>query len=283
MPRTWVLPRTTLEVGGRTIVMGIVNVTPDSFSDGGLFLDPQQAIAHALKLLEEGADILDVGGESTRPGAEPVGVEEELRRVIPVVEGICAQAEQAVVSIDTMKAQVARRALEAGAQIVNDVSAMRYDPAMVEVVREFGAGLVLMHMRGEPRTMQKDVHYDDVVGEVRAFLAERVEAASKAGIPPERVVVDPGIGFGKLLEHNLALIAGLKAFRGLGAGVLLGASRKSFIGQLTGRQPQERLFGTIGAHVAGALMGADIVRVHDVGPVREALIVADAIRAAEGA
>jgi dihydropteroate synthase len=278
---TWRLPRGELALGRRTLIMGIVNVTPDSFSDGGRFLSPQAAVDQGLRLLDEGADILDVGGESTRPGAEPVPAEEEQARVLPVIRGILARRPGAVVSIDTYKAAVAAAALEAGAQIVNDVTALRGDADMAALVAQRGAGLVLMHMRGEPRTMQKDPRYDDVVAEVTAFLQRQAQAAQEAGVAREAIVVDPGIGFGKNLEHNLALIRHLGSLRALGYPVLLGASRKTFIGQLTGReQPRDRLWGTLGAHVVGAALGADIVRVHDVAPLKEALVVTDAILAA---
>jgi len=278
---TWRLPRSELVLGRRTLIMGIVNVTPDSFSDGGRFLSPRAAVDQGLRLLEQGADILDLGGESTRPGAEPVSAAEESARVLPVIRGILDRRPQAVVSIDTYKAAVAEAALEAGAQIVNDVTALRGDPDMAGLVARRGAGLILMHMRGEPRTMQKDPRYEDVVAEVSAFLRERARAAREAGVAREAIVVDPGIGFGKNLEHNLALMRHLGSLRALGYPVLLGASRKTCIGQLTGReQPRDRLWGTLGAHVVGAALGADVVRVHDVAPLKEALSVADAILAA---
>lgn len=275
------LPRGELVLGPRTLIMGVINVTPDSFSDGSLFLDQDRAVAQGLRLAAEGADILDVGGESTRPGSEPTPAEMEMERVLPVIRALSAQT-QAVLSIDTSKAQVARAALEAGAQIINDITALRGDPALASLAAASGAGLVLMHMQGSPRTMQADPHYDDVVAEVRDFLAAQALAAQAAGVPPERIIVDPGIGFGKKPEHNLALIRNLGQLAQLGYPVLLGASRKSFIGLLTGREdPRERLWGSLGVHVLGAALGADLVRVHEVAPYQEALAVSDAVMALE--
>lgn len=279
-PGRWKLRRGELTLGGRTLIMGIINVTPDSFSDGGLFTDPSQAVEQGLALMEAGADILDVGGESTRPGSDPVSAEDEARRALPVVEALAKAG--GTVSIDTMKAAVARDALAAGAQIINDVTALRADPAMAPLAAESGAAVVLMHMRGEPKTMQANPHYDDVVAEVRDFLAQRAAAAQAAGVDPAKIALDPGIGFGKNLTHNLLLIRHLSRLRELGHPVLLAASRKAFIGQLTGRQAPERLLGTVAAHVLGAALGADIVRVHDVAEVAEALAVADAIINAGG-
>lgn len=264
--------------------MGVVNVTPDSFSDGGLFLDAGAAIAHARKLIGEGAHIVDVGGESTRPGAEPVSVEEELRRVLGVVEGIVAAGAGAQVSIDTSKASVARACIEAGATLVNDVTALRGDPEMAALVAQSGAECCLMHMRGEPRTMQDDPRYDDVVDEVRAFLEERMAHAVGAGVREERIMLDPGIGFGKTLAHNLALLARLDELASLGRPLVVGASRKSFIGRIladaAGRAEPvsvaERLEGTIATSVLAYERGASVFRVHDVAPVRAALAVAAA-------
>jgi len=267
-----------LALGGRTLIMGIVNVTPDSFSDGGAFLDPAAAVEHGLRLAAEGADILDVGGESTRPGAAPVPLEEELRRVVPVVRGLASRC-QAPISVDTTKAAVARAALAEGAAIVNDVSALRFDPALGPVVAAAGAALVLMHMRGEPRTMQQGPRYDDLLGEVRAELAAALARAAAAGVDPARTIVDPGIGFGKSLEHNLELLERLGELEALGRPVLVGPSRKSFIGGITGAPPAERVEGTIAACCLAAARGAHAVRVHDVAAVRRALTVADAILA----
>ncbi len=269
--------------------MGVVNVTPDSFSDGGEYLDAGDAIAHALTLVAEGADILDVGGESTRPGAEPVSGEEELRRVLPVLEGIAATdwiSTPPQVSIDTSKAAVARAAIAAGASIVNDVSALRADPGMVGVVAESGVDCCLMHMLGEPRTMQREggPQYKDVVDDVKAFLEERLSFAVSAGIPEQRIVLDPGIGFGKTLEHNLVLLARLDELTSLGCPLLVGTSRKSFLGRLIADgagerepvSPEERLPGTIATNVLAYERGASLFRVHDVGPVSAALTVAAA-------
>ncbi len=255
--------------------MGVVNVTPDSFSDGGEFLDPARAVEHGLELVAEGADVVDVGGESTRPGAEAVPAEEELRRVEPVVAGLAGRG--AAVSIDTAKAAVAAAALDAGAEVVNDVTALRGDAELGALCAERGCDVVLMHMRGTPRTMQDDPVYEDVVDDVRRFLAERIEAALDAGIEPERIWVDPGIGFGKTVEHNLELLRRLDELASLGRPIVVGTSRKSFIGAITGREAHERLGGTIASCVLAYAGGAAMVRVHDVAPVREALAVAEAI------
>jgi dihydropteroate synthase len=255
-------------------LMGVVNVTPDSFSDGGMYLDPEAAVAHGRELLAEGAEILDVGGESTRPGAEEVPLEEELRRVSPVVEGL---AGEATVSVDTTKAAVAAAALAAGAAIVNDVTALRGDPEMPAVCAEAGATVVLMHMVGTPRTMQDDPRYDDVVAEVRDFLAARLEAAVAAGIAEERVWLDPGIGFGKTAEHNLELLRRLGELRELGRPLVVGTSRKSFIGQVDGSGARDRVGGTVASSLLAAAEGADVLRIHDVAPMRQALTLAAAV------
>ena len=254
-------------------VMGVVNVTPDSFSDGGLYLDRDAAVARALALVEEGATILDLGGESTRPGAQPVPVEEERRRVIPVVERLVAAGAPVQVSVDTSKAAVAAAALAAGATMVNDVSALRADPEMAALVAAGGADCCLMHMRGEPRTMQDDPRYDDVVSEVKAFLEERMAHAVASGIAEERILLDPGIGFGKTLAHNLELIERLDELVALGRPVVIGTSRKSFLGRLTGRPAAERVAGTIATNVLAYERGARVFRVHDVRPVHDALTV----------
>ena len=256
-------------------VMGVVNVTPDSFSDGGAFLAPEAAITHARRLAGEGADQLDVGGESTRPGAEPVSQDEELRRVLPVVEAFAGVATPEI-SIDTTKAAVARAAIAAGAQIVNDVSALRFDAEMVGVVAESGAVCCLMHMLGEPRTMQDDPRYEDVVSEVKAFLERRLAFAVAAGVAEERVWLDPGIGFGKTLEHNLELLRRLDEIVAIGCPVVIGTSRKSFLGKLTGRAVDERVPGTVATSVLAYERGARIFRVHDVAAVADALEVAAA-------
>jgi dihydropteroate synthase len=254
--------------------MGIVNVTPDSFSDGGLYLDAEAAIRHGRDLLAEGAELLDVGGESTRPGAEPVGADEEIRRVVPVIEALAA--EGARVSIDTTKAEVAARALEAGATVVNDVAAFRFDPEIAAVTAEHGATCVLMHMLGEPRTMQEDPRYDEVVSDVKAFLEERLTYAVGQGVAEDRIWLDPGIGFGKTLEHNLELIRRLDEIVAIGRPVVFGASRKSFLEKLTGRQVDERLAGTIASNIIAYERGARVFRVHDVAATVDALKVATA-------
>jgi dihydropteroate synthase len=255
--------------------MGIVNVTPDSFSDAGLFLDPDAAIEHGLRLADEGAGILDVGGESTRPGAEPVPAQEELDRVLPVVEALAGRGRR--VSIDTTKLEVARAALAAGATLVNDVSAFRFSPDIAGLVASERADCCLMHMLGEPRTMQADPRYDDVVGEVKAFLEERLAFATGEGVPEERIWLDPGIGFGKTVEHNLDLLRRLDEIVAIGRPVVVGTSRKSFLGKLTGgRAEDERLPGTIATNVLALERGASVFRVHDVAPVADALKVAAA-------
>jgi dihydropteroate synthase len=255
--------------------MGVVNVTPDSFSDGGLFLDADTAVDHGLQLAAEGAAILDVGGESTRPGAEPVSAEEEMRRVLPVVERLAAAGPR--VSIDTSKLEVASAALDAGATIVNDVTAFRQAPELAGLVAERNAHCCLMHMLGDPRTMQQDPRYGDVVSEVRAFLEERLGFAVSEGVPEERVWLDPGIGFGKTVEHNLALLRRLDEIVAIGRPVVIGTSRKSFLGKLTGgRAEDERLPATIASNVLALERGATVFRVHDVAPVADALAVAAA-------
>jgi dihydropteroate synthase len=257
--------------------MGVLNVTPDSFSDGGRFLETSSAVERGLRLVEEGADLLDVGGESTRPGAAPVTEAEEIGRVVPVVEALAARLEVPI-SVDTSKAAVARAALAAGAAVINDVTALG-DPEMAATVVEAGAGIVLMHMRGTPRTMQHDPRYDDVAGDVAEFLADRVAVAGRAGIAPERIAIDPGIGFGKTLDHNLELLARIDVLAALGPPVLVGVSRKAFLGTLLDGAPATaRVMGTAAACVMALSGGARIFRVHDVTPVREALTVAHAIR-----
>jgi dihydropteroate synthase len=274
---SWRCRERELATRARTLVMGIVNVTPDSFSDGGMFADADAAVKHGLRLLEEGADLVDVGGESTRPGSEPVSVDEERERVLPVVEGLRREAPEALVSVDTRKAAVAEAAIAAGADVVNDIGAGG-DPEMFGVVASAGAGLVLMHMRGEPKTMQQDPRYDDVVAEVRRFLEQRIEAAVAAGIGRDRLCVDPGIGFGKRLEHNLELLRSIGSFRELGVPVLVGMSRKRFIGELSGADdPADRLEGSLAAVAWCAGQGVDVVRVHDVAETVRAVRVVDAI------
>ena len=257
-------------------LMGVINVTPDSFSDGGDFLDPEAAIAHGLALAEAGADLIDIGGESTRPGAEPVSEERELARVIPVIEGLAARTTVPI-SIDTMKAEVARRAIAAGAAFVNDVSALRHDPAMAEVVRAAGVPVCLMHMQGTPGTMQDDPRYLDVVAEVGEFLAERARFAESQGIARELICIDPGIGFGKTIEHNLTLLRELDRIAALRYPALVALSRKRFLGLITGRAEKERVAGTVAANLEAYRRGGWMFRVHDVAPNREALDVAAAV------
>jgi dihydropteroate synthase len=258
-------------------IMGVVNVTPDSFSDGGQFAEVDVAVAHAARLAEEGADLLDVGGESTRPGSESVSAEEERRRVVPVIEGIRAAGVATRISIDTSKAAVAAAAIDAGADYVNDVTALRGDPELAGVVVDRAADVCLMHMLGSPRTMQDDPRYDDVVDEVKAFLEERMAAAVRAGIPEQRIELDPGIGFGKTVAHNLELIDRLDEIVALGRPVVLGTSRKAFLGRITGRtEPRARTAATLATLVLGLERGARVFRVHDVAPARDALAVAAA-------
>jgi dihydropteroate synthase len=258
-----------------TKLMGIVNVTPDSFSDGGLFLEPDRAIAHARGLVAEGADLLDVGGESTRPGARAVSAEEEFQRVGPVLEGLRDAAVP--ISIDTSKVAVAAAALDAGAEIVNDVTALRSEPELAALCAERDCGVLLMHMQGTPRTMQDNPVYDDVVDDVLAFLGERIEFATAEGIAQERIWIDPGIGFGKTVDHNLELLRRIGELRALGRPIVIGTSRKSFIGRLTGREVDDRLGGTVASNVLALRAGADVLRVHDVAEVRQAVRVAQAI------
>lgn len=278
-PAAWRYRGGSLRLGGRTRMLGVVNVTPDSFSDGGRHPTEGTAVAHGLQLLSEGADVLDVGGESSRPGATPVPMDEELRRVVPVVRRLVAGG--AVVSVDTHKPDVAEAALQAGAHVINDITGAA-DPRMLDVVAKHGAGIILMHMRGEPRTMQTDPQYDDVVREVVEHLRDRAEAAQKAGVHADAIMLDPGIGFGKNMDHNLALLRHLDALVALGYPVLVGASRKGFIGRLTAEgdaipSPVDRLEGTLAAHMLSVARGAAMIRVHDVRAHRRALAVADAI------
>ena len=256
------------------VVMGVVNVTPDSFSDGGAWLDPQAAVAHGHALVAQGATILDIGGESTRPGAEPVSETEELRRVVPVLDGLAGAGAR--LSIDTSKAAVAAAAIDAGATIVNDVTALRGDPEMAALVAERGCDVCLMHMLGEPRTMQHDPRYEDVVADVRRFLEQRLAHAVAQGIAGEHVWLDPGIGFGKTIDHNLELLARLDEIVALGRPVVVGTSRKSFLGRMTGRAPADRIAGTIATNVVALTRGASVFRVHDVAAARDALLVAAA-------
>jgi dihydropteroate synthase len=269
----WQLRDRVLDLSAAPLVMGIVNVTPDSFSDGGRFSDPGRAAAHGLRLVEEGADLLDVGGESTRPGAAPVPLDEELRRVLPVVRALAGQAGVPL-SIDTTKAEVARQALEAGAHVINDITALQGDPALADVVRSFGAGVILMHMQGTPQTMQLNPTYADVVAEVRDFLKARLQVVNDLGIAGQQVVLDPGIGFGKTAEHNWELLARLEELGRLGRPICLGVSRKRFLGLRPQRSAEERLAAGLAVlcHALGR-RAAQVVRVHDVAATRDAIEV----------
>jgi len=269
----------TLTLGKRTLLMGILNVTPDSFSDGGLFFDRDNAVSHGLKMVEEGADIIDIGGESTRPGSKPIELEEELRRVIPVIESITKEADVPI-SIDTYKSTVAERAVEAGAEIVNDISGLHFDPDLANVAAKGNIPLILMHIRGTPKTMQKNVHYDSLFSEILHYLKDSIQRAESAGLAPGQIIVDPGIGFGKTVEDNLLIIKNLHEFRVLGKPILLGTSRKSFIGKILNAEAEDRLEGTLSSMAIGVLNGAHIIRSHDVLQAKKALAVADAIRLA---
>jgi len=268
----WRLRTRTLSPGEIPLLMGVINITPDSFSDGGRFLDPDAAVRQGLKLAAEGADLLDVGGQSTRPGSEPVSTDEELRRVMPVIAALCEQTALPV-SIDTSKAAVARKALAAGAEAINDVTALSDDPEMIYAAAEGECGVCLMHMRGTPRTMQQAPVYENVVAEVIEYLRRRRDAAIDAGIDPARIAVDPGIGFGKTLEHNLALLRQARRLHELSCPVLVGHSRKRFIGEVLGDSRADRTAGTIAVALSLARQGVQVLRVHDVGVVRQALLL----------
>ncbi len=256
--------------------MGVVNVTPDSFFDGGLYFEPARAIERALVLAAEGADIVDIGGESSRPGAHSISAREEKKRILPVIE-VLREKKNVLISVDTTKAEVVEAALAAGADIINDISAGRFDPEILRLAADSGAGLVLMHMKGTPRTMQTAPRYEDVVAEVRSFLAERMAAAEAAGIARESLIIDPGIGFGKNLEHNLALLNNLSLLAELNRPVLVGVSNKSFIGKILSLEPQDRLEGTVAAAVVSLMHGASILRIHDVKAIKRAVTVAESI------
>lgn len=263
-------------LGTRTWVMGILNVTPDSFFDGGRYFDPGRAVDHGLRLADEGADIIDVGGESSRPGSDPIPAEEEIRRIVPVISSLRTQT-RVLLSVDTTKFETARAALGAGADIINDISSFEMDPRLLVLAAETGAGFILMHMQGVPKTMQAAPRYEDVVAEVRGFLAEKIEIAAAYGLNKESLAVDPGIGFGKRLEDNCALIRELETIAGIGRPVVMGVSRKSMIGKILDVPPEERLEGSLAAAVVGLARGAHILRVHDVQSTRRAARVADAI------
>lgn len=266
-----------LELGRRTLVMGVLNVTPDSFADGGRFFDRDRAIEHGLAMAREGADIIDVGGESTRPFSEPVSADEEMERVLPVIEALAGEVDVPV-SIDTTKAEVARAALAAGAGMLNDVSALRFDPDMAGVAAESGAPLIVMHMKGTPGDMQEDPRYEDLIGEIRAFLEEVVRAAVQAGVRREQILIDPGIGFGKTFDHNLQLIRDLDRLSVVGRPLVLGCSRKAFVGHILGKEADDRDPGTMAAAAAGVLNGAHVVRVHNVAMAVDAVRMVDAVK-----
>ncbi len=264
----------TLDLSARTHIMGILNVTPDSFSDGGEYFDPERAIARGMELADQGADIIDVGAESTRPGAEPISVAEELQRLLPVIRGLVGRIDVPI-SVDTYKAEVAEAALKAGAQMINDISGLRFDPDMKDVVAKYQVPVVLMHIKGQPKDMQQNPYYDDVIGEIANYLTESIEIALSAGIPRDRIIIDPGIGFGKRLMDNYEILRRLRELSRLECPILVGPSRKSFIGKVLNLPPDQRLEGTIAAVVVAIQNGAHIVRVHDVLPIVRACRIAD--------
>lgn len=270
------LGKYTLPIGERTCIMGVLNVTPDSFSDGARYTDPRQAAEEALRMADNGADIIDIGGESSRPGSRPVRACEEIDRVMPVIEALAGKIKVPL-SVDTCKSEVARAALSGGVSIVNDIKALKGDGGMAGVIAEFGAGAVLMHMKGSPEDMQEDPRYDDLMEEVSGYLEESINIAEDAGVDPGNIIVDPGIGFGKTLEHNLILLRNLRELKSLGKPVLVGTSRKSFIGSITGKDVTGRAFGTAASVAVAIMNGADIIRVHDVGQMRDVARVVDAI------
>ena len=274
--RMWQVGEKIHHLGHSPWIMGIVNVTPDSFSDGGSYLAKEAAVAQALQLADEGAEILDIGGESTRPGAPRVELDVELRRVVPVIEQLADQTN-ALISIDTSKAEVARQALASGADIVNDISGLRFDDQMAEVCRAANAGIICMHMLGTPKTMQENPAYENVVEEIIGFFKERLEFLERAGIDPQRIVLDPGVGFGKTAAHNIEILSAIERFRALGRPVLIGHSRKRFLSKVLNRDVEERTSGTIGVAIALAAQQTDIIRVHDVRAVRDALVAWKAV------
>jgi dihydropteroate synthase len=269
----------TLNLGKRTLLMGVLNVTPDSFSDGGFFFDKDKAIAHGLRMVEEGADIIDIGGESTRPGSKPLELEEELQRVLPVIESLAKEVDVPI-SIDTYKSVVAQRAIEAGAQMINDISGLHFDPNLAQIAVKEDVPIVLMHIRGTPETMQKDVHYNSLLSEILKYLKDSIQSAESTGLDPRQIIIDPGIGFGKTMEDNLCIIKNLYEFRVLGKPILLGTSRKAFIGKILNAGVRDRLEGTLSSIAIGVLNGAHIIRSHDVPQSKKAIAVADAIRLA---
>lgn len=272
----WSVQDKIYDMGKTPWIMGIVNVTPDSFSDGGEFLDADKAVAHALQLVDEGADILDIGGESTRPDSVPVSLEEELNRVVPVIEKL-AKKTDTLISIDTTKSDVAKAALLAGASIVNDISGLTFDKRMPKICKEFEAGVICMHIQGTPQTMQENPTYDDCVTDIGQWLNSRLEALKAAGIPANRLAIDPGIGFGKTAKHNLEILSSIQKLRECGHPILIGHSRKRFLKSILNNPENEKLFGTIGVSVACAIQGADIIRVHDVAASKSAILAAQAV------
>jgi len=271
------LRKKTFMLGKRTLLMGVLNITPDSFSDGGLYFNKEKAIAHGVKMTEEGADIIDVGGESTRPGSKPLETEEELRRVIPVIESLAKKIDLPI-SIDTYKSAVAQKAIDAGAEIINDISGLNFDKNLALISARESIPIILMHMRGTPETMQKDVHYESLFSEIIQYLKKSIQRAESIGVNPKHIIVDPGIGFGKTLQDNLLIIKNLSEFRVLGKPILLGTSRKTFIGKILNADPGQRLEGTLSSIAIAVLNGAHIIRCHDVLQAKRAIAVADAIR-----
>jgi len=266
-------------LGKKTLIMGVLNVTPDSFSDGGLYLNKERALEHGLRMVEEGADMIDIGGESTRPGAKPIDINEELQRVLPVIEALSKRISIPI-SIDTYKSEVAQRAIDAGAEIINDISGLNFDPHMAKVAAREDIPIILMHIRGTPETMQKDIHYNSIFSEIILYLKDSIQRAEDAGVDPKKIIIDPGIGFGKTVSDNLIIIKNLKEFRILGKPILLGTSRKSFIGKLLNAGPKDRIEGTLSSIAIGVLNGAHIIRSHDVLEAKRAVAIADAIRLA---
>jgi dihydropteroate synthase len=271
--------RRTFTLGRRTLLMGVLNVTPDSFSDGGLYFNKEKAIAHGLRMVKEGADILDIGGESTKPGSKPLGLEEELSRVIPVIKSLAREVDIPI-SIDTYKSKVAEKAIEAGAEMINDISGLHFDPGLAQVAAKENIPLVLMHIRGTPETMQKDVHYESLFYEILQYLKDSIQKAEAAGLDPGQIIIDPGIGFGKNVDDNLRIIKNLSEFRVLGKPILIGTSRKTFIGKILNADVEDRLEGTLSSIAIGVFNGAHIIRCHDVLQARKAIAIADAIRLA---
>ncbi len=275
-PHTVRCKKTVLQLNERTHLMGILNVTPDSFSDGGMFLDPDNAISHGIELASQGADIIDIGGESTRPGAKPLPPDEELRRVIPVIEGLSAEVAVPI-SIDTYKSLIAEKAIEAGAEMINDISGLHFDPKMADLATKYDVPVVLMHIKGTPEVMQLDPHYDCLLTEIMEYLEESIDIAERAGVDAGQIIIDPGIGFGKSVEDNLRIIRHLGEFKSLGKPIMLGTSRKSFIGKILNAEVDQRDEGTLASISATIMNGANILRVHDVGPARKAAQIVDAI------